>query len=126
MGGMQVRSNLQRALGRPVGLDEASNMTIGALKALEGQGEEDGGSPSADESSSNQQQGGKAAAPVIEPSQIVDLDKDLPQLIDRPAPVRAKAAKEDLGKAGVVVKRSCSVSSLNVPQTPDRHSRQVP
>lgn len=79
---VQVRSNLQRAIGRPLALDEASAMTIGDIKALEAGGE--GGSESKQEKAAATPQDEETAAsvqpksaPIILPSKIIDLKKDL-------------------------------------------------
>lgn len=76
-----MRSNLQRALGRPLSLDDASGMSIKDIKAMEGDSE-DAPSSQPDESSTPAQAepvgpAKSTTAPIIHPSKIIDLTKDL-------------------------------------------------
>ena len=82
---LQVRSNLQRALGRPVALGDVRSMTIAAIKALEGieDAEESANGhhrgPAAErEAASN---GVSQAIPIIYPAKLVDLARDFPSLM---------------------------------------------
>ena len=115
-GWMQVRSNLQRALGRPVALDEASGMTIAAIKALEGDSADEPAAATEEAATpAEPAPGAKKAAPIIQPAKIIDLDRDMPvKLSVRPGVVKASAA----APAKTHASRMGSASSLNA--TPER------
>lgn len=81
MATMQVRTNLQKALGRPLALDEASAKTIGEIRAMDGGSSEENASNNDKESPSSTPKDtakkGGSLAPVIRPCKIVDLARDL-------------------------------------------------
>ena len=113
---LQVRSNLQRALGRPVALDEASGMTIAAIKALEGDSA-DAPAAATEEAAAPAEPapGAKKAAPIIQPAKIIDLDRDMPvKLSVRPGVVKASAA------APAKTHASCMGSASSLNATPER------
>lgn len=126
---LQVRSKLQGALGRPLALDEASAMSIADIKAL--QGDDVDAAPAdkpAEEEAAPETKSGKAAAPIIHPAKIIDLQRDLPvKLAKKPAVIKkennpAKAAPAK----GKSPSRIGSASSLHVPTTPDRKASIQP
>lgn len=123
LGLAQVRSNLQRALGRPVALGDVRTMTIAAIKAIEGveEEEESTDADSTTEAGSEGQAGtGMKSVPVFQPAKLVDLARDYPSNAARP-PKFIRARHE---KAGGKPRRrpkhgSQSSSSVSPPCTPE-------
>ena len=128
MCGLQARSTLQRALGRPVSLEEVASMTIGALKAMGGDDDgDDAGkvAPAADAAPAEATpvDPSKGAAPIIHPAKLVDLEHDLPfQLPTPPALIKVKDVVSTNGMNGEKkgIKPNVSTSSLNAPPTPTK------
>jgi hypothetical protein len=67
---LQVKSLLQQALGRPVALEEATNITIADIRALEGDSSDSDGEAGAGEEAPVQKKPllSKKAAPVLTPA----------------------------------------------------------
>lgn len=126
---LQAKSNLQRALGRPVALEEASGMTIGEIKALEGDsGDEVAATPAPADTPAPEAppaDSSKASAPLIHPAKIVDLEHDLPMRL--PAPPAVIRVKENGTTEGAKkgINSAPSASSLYAPPTPDRKARII-
>ena len=125
VGLLQAKSNLQRALGRPVALEEASGMSIGEIKALEGDKGDAApaaAAPAADTPAPEAApvESGKVSAPLIHPAKLVDLQHDLPVAL--PAPISHIKVKENGAVNGAKkgIKSAPSTASLNAPPTPDR------
>jgi len=98
---MQARSNLQRTLGRPVALDEASGMTIGDIKALEGSGDDGGDVAAADDSApapAAEESDNNRTAPLIHPAKLIDLQRDLPVELPNKLEVPPSPSKHRIGR----------------------------
>ena len=131
---MQAKSNLQRALGRPVALEEASGMSIGEIKALEG---DSGGAEAAPAGAPEEAAPAEAAPPPVEtgrgsvakiyPAKLIDLEHDLPvRLPVRPSLIKVKDGAHSVASVKKGIKSAPSTASLNAPPTPDRQVRALP
>ena len=140
---LQVRSNLQRAMGRPVALEEVQNITIAGIKAIEGIDAEATPAAADDTATTEREVASpiEMAAPLIEPAKIVDVTRDLPTSLHikapgiiqatYPAPAKkeeaeAEEAEAEEAQASEAVEGCLARSaSLKGPKTPDReHSDQ--
>lgn len=114
-----MRSNLQRAMGRPLALDEASAMTIGEIRAMETGGQEEApvsGDSDQPASAEPVDSGPSKTAPIIRPSKIIDLTKDL--IVRKKVSGRfAKNYTQQIVKAEDAPR---AYSSPSGPSTPDR------
>ncbi|KAK9803549.1 hypothetical protein WJX73_007935 [Symbiochloris irregularis] len=119
---VEVRSKLQRALGRSVALEDVQSMNIASIKVLEGVDEH--AAPAVDDSAPVAEAVKDVAltrsAPVIEPCKIVDLSRDLPSLGPlKPAPLIKASYDPVMRKQPPPISHIDSISSL-APATPDR------
>ena len=107
-------------MGRPVALDDVQGMTIGDIKALEG---DDEGAAEAEEAGVEVEELGSAVlvAPVIEPAKILDITRDLPtSAAGKPVTlIKANYDVSPLQAKQQQVSRQSSMASL-APATPDQ------
>lgn len=121
---LQVRSKLQRALGRSVALEDVQAMTIAAIKALEGADEDAAPVVVADDSAPVTEVAAALltkAAPLIEPSKIVDLSRDLPTSVPLKPIALIKACYDPAMREKQALSSPIrSINSTLGPSTPDR------
>ena len=83
MAGLQVRANLQKALGRPVALSDIRTTTIAELRAIEGRSAESSADSNGKAAANGHANGHAHApeqpvAPLICPAKLIDLSRDWP------------------------------------------------
>ena len=112
-------------------LEEASGMSIGEIRALEGDSASAEAAPEAAaaeaapaEEAPEPEEFGKGSLAKIFPAKLIDLEHDLPvPLPIRPSLIKVKDGAPTVSSVKQGIKSAPSTASLNAPPTPDR---QVP